>query len=110
MTMEVSRKTASRRDYAAPLVGLGTLIAFLAIVETLIRVGLLNRFIIPPPSEIIGSFARLFLEENIFHRFFFTAGECLVACEMAAVSGIAIGVVMPRLRLLQSPRPTCASA
>jgi NitT/TauT family transport system permease protein len=110
MTMEVSRKTASRRDYAAPLVGVGTLIAFLAIVETLIRVGLLNRFIIPPPSEIIGSFGRLFLEENIVHRFFFTAGECLVAGVMVAVSGIAIGVVMQRFSLLQRACETWVAA
>jgi ABC-type nitrate/sulfonate/bicarbonate transport system permease component len=110
MTTEVSRKTASRRDYAAPLVGLGTLIAFLAIVEALIRAGLLNRFIIPPPSEIIGSFGRLFLEENIVHRFFFTAGECLVAGVMVAVSGIAIGVVMQRFSLLQRACETWVAA
>jgi NitT/TauT family transport system permease protein len=110
MTMELSRRTAPRHDYAAPLVGLGTFIAFLAIVEALIRLGLLNRFIVPPPSEIIASFGRLFLEENIIHRFFFTAGECLIAGVMVTIFGIAIGVVMQRFSLLQRACETWVAA
>jgi NitT/TauT family transport system permease protein len=110
MTMELSRGTASRRDFAAPLVGLGSFIAFLVIVETLIRFGFLNRFIVPPPSEIIASFGRLFLEENIVHRFLFTAGECLIAGVMVTAFGIAIGVVMQRFALLQRACETWVAA
>jgi len=110
MTTGLSRSTGPRPDYAAPLVGLGSFIALLAIVEACIRLGLLNRFIIPPPSEIIASFGRLFLEENIVHRFFFTAGECLVAGVMVTVFGIAVGVVMQRFNLLQRACETWVAA
>ena len=110
MTMELSPGRSSRRDYAASCLGLGSFIAFLLMVEALIRLGLLNRFIIPPPSEIIASFGRLFLEENIVHRFFFTAGECLIAGVMVTICGIGIGVVMQRFNLLQRACETWVAA
>lgn len=110
MTMELSPGRLSRRDYAASCLGLGSFIAFLLMVEALIRLGLLNRFIIPPPSEIIASFGRLFLEENIVHRFFFTAGECLIAGVMVTICGIGIGVVMQRFNLLQRACETWVAA
>jgi NitT/TauT family transport system permease protein len=110
MTMAVSPVVVSRGSYAAPLVGLGSFIAFLLIVEGLIRLGLLNRFIIPPPSEIFMSFGRLFLEENIVHRFFFTAGECLLAGVMVTICGISIGVVMQRFNLLRRACETWVAA
>jgi NitT/TauT family transport system permease protein len=110
MTMELSRGIASRRDFAAPLVGLGSFIAFLVIIEALIRFGFLNRFIVPPPSEIIASFGRLFLEENIVQRFLFTAGECFFAGLMVTAFGIAIGVVMQRFTLLQRACETWVAA
>jgi NitT/TauT family transport system permease protein len=108
--MELSPGRLSRRDYAATVLGLGSFIAFLLIIEALIRLGLLNRFIIPPPSEIIASFGRLFLEENIVHRFFFTAGECLIAGVMVTICGIGIGVVMQRFNLLQRACETWVAA
>ncbi|HEV8465914.1 MAG TPA: ABC transporter permease subunit [Pseudolabrys sp.] len=108
--MELSPGRLSRRDYAASCLGLGSFIAFLLMVEALIRLGLLNRFIIPPPSEIIASFGRLFLEENIVHRFFFTAGECLIAGVMVTICGIGIGVVMQRFNLLQRACETWVAA
>ena len=110
MTMELSPGRLSRRDYAASCLGLGSFIAFLLVIEALIRLGLLNRFIIPPPSEIIASFGRLFLEENIVHRFFFTAGECLIAGVMVTICGIGIGVVMQRFNLLQRACETWVAA
>jgi NitT/TauT family transport system permease protein len=110
VTMELSPGGLSRRDYTASLLGLGSFIAFLLVIEALIRLGLLNRFIIPPPSEIIASFGRLFLEENIVHRFFFTAGECLIAGVMVTICGIGIGVVMQRFNLLQRACETWVAA
>jgi NitT/TauT family transport system permease protein len=110
MTSATSPVAISQRNYAAPLVGLGTFIAFLLIVEGLIRFGLLNRFIIPPPSEICMSFGRLFVEENIAHRFLFTAGECLLAGVMVTIFGISIGVVMQRFNLLRRACETWVAA
>lgn len=99
-----------KRDYAPQIVGLGSFVIFVLVIEALIRAGLLNRFIIPAPSEIIMSFGRLFLEENIVRRFFFTAGECLVAGVMIAICGIGIGVLMQRFSLLQRACETWVAA
>jgi NitT/TauT family transport system permease protein len=110
VTIELSRGALSRRDRAASLTGLGSLVAFLLIVEALIRLGMLNRFIVPPPSEIIASFGRLFIEENIVHRFLFTAGECLIAGVLVTICGICIGVVMQRFKLLQRACETWVAA
>jgi NitT/TauT family transport system permease protein len=110
MTTADTTVVPSGRGYAAPLVGFGTFVAFLLVVEAVIRIGLLNRFIVPPPSEIIASFGRLFTEEHIVHRFFFTAGECFIAGIMVTICGIAIGVVMQRYTLLQRACETWVAA
>lgn len=101
---------AAHQSRAAKLVGLGSFVAFLLVIEGLIRLGLLNRFIVPPPSEIVMSFGRLFLEENIVHRFLFTAGECLLAGVMVTICGITIGVVMQRFNLLRRACETWVAA
>jgi len=109
--MTMAAPAASRKsDYTPQLVGSGSFIIFLLVIEVLIRAGVLNRFIIPAPSEIIMSFGRLFLEEHIVRRFFFTAGECLVAGVMIAICGIGIGVLMQRFTLLQRACETWVAA
>jgi NitT/TauT family transport system permease protein len=110
MTIALTPSASSRRDRVAWAVGLGSLIGFLLVIEALIRLGLVNRFIVPPPSEIIASFGRLFLDENIVHRFLFTAGECLTAGVMVTICGIAIGVLMQRFNLLQRACETWVAA
>lgn len=92
------------------LVGLGSLVAFFLVVELLIQIGALNRFIIPPPSEIIGSFGRVIVEEHVFSRFVLTLSECLAAGVMLTVFGIAGGVLMHRYRLLQQACETWVAA
>ncbi len=106
--MTASRVRTGR--YAAPLVGLATFIAFLLLAELLIRSGAINRFIVPPPSEIAGSFYRLFAEEHIVRRFLFTAAECLTAGIMLTVFGVAGGVLMHRFKLLQQACETWVAA
>ena len=90
----------ARKSYAfnPRLAGLASVIGFFVLVELLIRGGLLNRFIVPPPSEIIASFERVIVEENIFRRFMLTIGECLAAGIMLS-SRYVIGLawVIPRL-------------
>src|SRR5262247_1963818 len=105
-----AQSAASRQSHAATLVGLGSFVTFLLVIEGLIRLGMLNRFIVPPPSEIVMSFGRLFLEEHIVYRFFFTAGECLLAGIMVTVFGITIGVVMQRFNLLRRACETWVAA
>jgi NitT/TauT family transport system permease protein len=95
---------------APAMVGFGSLLVFVGVIEGLIRAGWISQYIVPPPSEIAGSFGRLFLEEHIIHRFFYTAGECLAAGVMLTVCGIGIGVLMQRIRLLQQACETWVAA
>jgi NitT/TauT family transport system permease protein len=101
-----------RKSYALnpKLVGLASLIGFFVLVELLIRGGLLNRFIVPPPSEIIASFERVIIEEHIVRRFMLTIGECLAAGIMLTVVGVAIGVAMHRFSLLRQACETWVAA
>jgi len=110
MTTADTPLVASDRDSVARLVGFGTFVASLLVTEAVIRIGWLNRFIVPPPSEIVASFGRLFTEEHIAYRFFFTAGECLVAGIKVTICGIAIGVLMQRYKLLQRACETWVAA
>ena len=95
---------------APAAVGFGSLVAFFIVVEILIRFGVLNRFIVPPPSEIIGSFYRIITEEHVFSRFLLTAGECLVAGVMLTLFGVTGGVLMHRFKLLQQACETWVAA
>ena len=67
MTAHAKRPTLG--DYAPAAVGVGSLVAFFVIMEVLVQSGLVSRFIVPPPSEILGSFGRVIVEERVFSRF-----------------------------------------
>jgi len=110
MTAAAVAKHSTARDSTPALVGFGSLVAFFLVMELLIQTGLVNRFIVPPPSEIIGSFQRLILEEGIFHRFLVTLGECLTAGVMLTVFGVTGGVMMHRYKLLQQACETWVAA
>lgn len=81
--------------------GLGTVVLILAIIEILIRAGLINRFIVPMPSEVAESFKRIIIEEDVLHRFLMTAWECFAAGALLTTFGVAIGVLLHRVRLLR---------
>jgi ABC-type nitrate/sulfonate/bicarbonate transport system, permease component len=98
-------------DGALPvLTGLAAVVLFFAGAELIIQLGIISRFIVPPPSEIAGSFYRIVTEENIFHRFLLTLGECLTAGVMTTVFGILGGVLMQRYKLLQRACETWVAA
>jgi len=90
------------RRWAPPLVGFGSLVLILAAVEILIRVGAINRYIVPLPTQVAASFWRVIAEEDILHRFLLTAWECFAAGVLLIVFGIAIGILLHRVRLLRS--------
>jgi len=90
--------------------GLGTLVALVAIVELAIRFGLVSRFIVPLPSQIAGAFERVILEEDIPHRFLVTLREALWATVLLAVFGIGIGVLLYRVKLLREATETWVAA
>ena len=106
----MARRVVTPDTYLAPAIGLGTLVLFLVTVEGLIRVGLINRFIVPLPSEVLGSFKRVIVEEGIPERFMLTAGEALAAGVMLTVVGVAGGVLLHRIKLLRLATETWVAA
>ena len=54
MSAAAPARRASPGDYLPAAVGIGALVVFFLAVELLIQIGVLNRFIIPPPSEVRG--------------------------------------------------------
>jgi len=99
-----------RNRFAPALLGIGTLILFLIVVEGLIRIGVINRFIVPLPSQIAVAFEHVILEENIADRFWLTFREALTAFVMIAVVGIATGTLLYRVPLLRRATETWVAA
>jgi NitT/TauT family transport system permease protein len=106
----VSGSGFTARRWLAPSVGFGSLVLALAAVEGLIRLGAINRFIVPLPSEVIASFTRVIVEEDILHRFLLTAWECLASGVLLTLFGVAIGALLHRWRLLRLACETWVAA
>jgi ABC-type nitrate/sulfonate/bicarbonate transport system permease component len=103
--------TARTRDrLLPPILGFGTLILCVLIIEALIRLNVVNRFIVPMPSQIAGAFERVILEEDIPHRFLVTMRESLWATALLALFGIGIGVLLYRVQLLRDATETWVAA
>lgn len=92
------------------LFGLACLAAAVLLIEVLINAGLINRFIVPRPSEIGRSFERIILEEHVLSRFLLTCGEALAASVLLTVVGISLGVLLHRLKLLRQATETWIAA
>jgi NitT/TauT family transport system permease protein len=98
------------RRFIPPLVGLSSFVFILAAVEVLIRIGVINRFIVPLPSDVVGSFGRVIAEEDIWRRFLLTAWECLASGVLLTIFGVAIGVLLHRVRLFRLACETWVAA
>jgi len=98
------------RRFAAPALGLGTVIGAFAAVEGLIRAGLINRFVVPLPSQVLAAIPRIVAEESVPHRFWQTTQEALAASVLLVVVGIALGMLMFRFRLLRRACETSVAA
>ena len=100
----------SRLALRPAVLGLASFAVVVALVEILIRVGLINRFIVPLPSAIIMSFGRVIAEEHVLSRFLLTAGEALSAALLITVVGVPTGVVMQRIPVLRHACETWVAA
>jgi len=101
------------RDRILPLalaLGLGTLVAAIAAVEALIRLGFINGYIVPLPSQVAMSFGKVITEEGIAARFRLTFLECLAAGAMITVVGVLIGLLLYRVTLLRRATETWVAA
>jgi NitT/TauT family transport system permease protein len=82
------------------MVGASSLISLLAVAEALIRAGVINRHVVPLPSQVLLAFLRIIAEEDIFDRFLMTAGEAAAAGFLLVAVAIPTGVLLHRVRLL----------
>src|ERR1700675_1043466 len=85
----------------ARLIGAATVLALIGIVELAIRAGIVNRFIVPLPSEIMVAIPRIIVEENVLHRFWQTTQEVLWASLLLAAVGIPLGALLNRYRIVR---------
>jgi len=100
----------ARTRYAPAAVGTLSLVLFVILIELLIRVGAINRFIVPMPSDIIAAFPRVISEEHVLERFLLTAGEAFSASILVTIFGVAGGVLLHRYRLLRLATETWVAA
>jgi len=100
----------AKNRYFPAVVGIGSFVAFIALVELLIRVGVINRFIVPMPSDIIAAFPRVIVEEHVLQRFLLTAGEALSASILVTIFGVGGGVLLHRYHLLRLATETWVAA
>ncbi len=91
----------ARRPYVPPLIGVATLVAAIAAVEVLARLGYINRFIVPLPSQVIAAFPAVISEEHVLSRFMLTMGEAISASILVTVVGVAGGVLLYQVRILR---------
>jgi ABC-type nitrate/sulfonate/bicarbonate transport system permease component len=92
------------------ILGFGTLIAFLVAVEVLIRIGVINRFIVPLPTQIAAAFERVIVDEDIVGRFRLTFTESLAAGAMITIIGVLVGMLLYRFPLWRRATETWVAA
>ena len=85
----------------ARLVGVVSTITVIAAIEVLIRVGLINQFVVPLPSQILAAIPRIIVEEDVLDRFWQTMQEVLWASLLLASVGISLGALFYRFRILR---------
>ena len=100
----------TRQRYAPALVGFGTLVAAIGLMQALVQIGILNRFIVPPPSDVFLAFERVIVEEHILDRFLLTMQECVSAAALLAVFGISIGTLLYKVNILRQATETWVAA
>jgi ABC-type nitrate/sulfonate/bicarbonate transport system permease component len=108
--MALANTTHALRSVGPVAFGVVTLTVAACAAEWLLRVGAINRFIVPLPSEVLASFPRIIVEENILARFLVTVRECLYAMLLIAVAGIAVGALLHRLPALRAATETWVAA
>jgi NitT/TauT family transport system permease protein len=100
----------AKTRFGPALLGIGGLVAVLVVVEILIRIGVINRFIVPMPSEIGASFTRVIVEEDVPGRFWQTMKEAFWAIVLITLVGVSTGVLLHRVKLLRRATETWIAA
>ena len=106
----MSAQAITKARWFPGVLGIGSFVGAVLLVELLIRVGLVNRFIVPLPSDIVLAFPRVIVEEHVFSRFLLTAAEAFSASILVTIFGIAGGVLLYQYRLLREATETWVAA
>ena len=96
--------------YFPAMLGFGSVAAFILFVELLIYVDFLNRFIVPPPSDVFAALPRVIMDEHVLSRFLLTAGKSLAASVLVTIFGVAGGVLLYQFKLLRLATETWVAA
>jgi NitT/TauT family transport system permease protein len=92
------------------LLGLGSVLVAVLLVELLIRIGVINKFVVPMPSEIVMAFPRIIADEDVPSRFLLTTTEALTASLLVTIFGVAGGVLLHQFSLLRAATETWVAA
>jgi ABC-type nitrate/sulfonate/bicarbonate transport system permease component len=93
LSARVERTAALLSGFIAAALGL-------MLLEGLIQKGVISRFVISPPSEVLASFPMLLFSEGLIDHALQTFGETFAAAALAAVIGMPVGVALDRSQLL----------
>lgn len=86
----------------APLIGVASILALLALLEALIRTDAISAYVVPLPSDVALSLWRVVAEEHVLTRFLITAGEALAAGTLVLVVGLPLGLLLFRAPLMRA--------
>jgi NitT/TauT family transport system permease protein len=77
--------------------GAAAIVAMAAVlVELIVRSGLVDSFLLPPPSAVLASVPMLFGQEQLVHRLAMTAMEVLAGAATGTVAGLLVGWLLHR--------------
>ncbi len=82
-------------------VGASSVFAVFALLELLLKIGLVNRYIVPFPSDVVMALERIIVEENVPARIRETGFEMLCSCVAVILIGVPIGTALYRYRALR---------
>jgi NitT/TauT family transport system permease protein len=77
------------------------ILALIAVLEALCRVGVIDRFTMPPPSRILEDLVRLLVAGKLYGAIAKTLANSAIAFALSVVAGLAAGVLIHKFRLLR---------
>jgi NitT/TauT family transport system permease protein len=80
----------------AGTVRLAIALGIVGLLEALCRSGVIDRFAMPPPSEIVWDLGRILLSRQYWPAIGKTLANVAAACAAAIVSGVALGTLIHR--------------
>jgi NitT/TauT family transport system permease protein len=76
-------------------------LALILILEALCRVGVIDRFALIPPSEILWHLGGILVSARMWPAILKTLGNVAIACVAAVVTGVILGALVHRWRALR---------